>query len=337
MEYRKLGRSGLVVSELCLGCMTFGGVTNEVEAQRIIDRFFDAGGNFLDTADVYSGGASEGIVGRALQKRRRTDVILATKVRFALGDKPNDNGLSRKHIMDAIDDSLRRLDTDYVDLYQVHCWDSQTPLEETIAALDDLVRADKVRYIGLSNFTAWQIAKSLSISDSHGRTRFISVQLQYSLIVRDIEREILPLCREEGLGVIPWSPLGGGFLSGKYRRDERPAADNRLADVDESWEDGWKRRATERNWRILEAVSEVATARGKSCAQVALAWLLAQPDVTAPILGVRTLEQLEDNLGCIGWRLSAEELQRLTEVSAIEEGYPYWLIRTANEPAEHDL
>lgn len=336
MEYRNLGRSGLLISELCLGCMTFNR-ENDQEAQRIIDRFFDAGGNFLDTADVYSYGASEEVVGRALKRRQRTDVILATKVRFALGDKPNDNGLSRKHIMDAIDSSLRRLSTDYIDLYQAHCWDSHTPLEETLSTLDDLVRAGKVRYIGLSNFAAWQIAKSLSISDSRGWARFISVQPQYSLIVRDIEREIFPLCREEGLGVIPWSPLGGGFLSGKYGRDERPLAEYRLADVDESWEDGWQKRATDRNWRILDAVGEVAEARGKSCAQVALAWLLAQPGVAAPILGVRTLEQLEENLGCIGWRLSADELQRLAEVSAIEEGHPYRLIRTANEPVEHGL
>ncbi len=327
MEYRNLGKSGVKVSEVCLGTMTFGREADELASRQMIDRFLEAGGNFIDTADVYSQGVSEEIVGRAL-KGRRNDVILATKVNFAMGEGPNDAGLSRKHIMDGIDASLRRLDTDYVDLYYVHCWDSQTPLEETLSTLDDLVRGGKVRYIGVSNFTAWQIMKALSISDQGNLARFVCLQPQYSLVVRDIEREILPLCREEGLGVMPWGPLGGGFLSGKYKRGQRPPKGSRIAGAEDHQEEAWKRRATEKNWRILDVVGEIAEARGKSYAQVSLAWLRAQPGVTAPILGARTLEQLEDNLGCIGWTLSGEELKRLDEVSALEEGYPYYFIRT---------
>src|SRR5918999_1865554 len=273
MEYRRLGRTGLMVSELCLGCMTFGRELDEEGSREIVARFLEAGGNFIDTADVYAMGSSEEIVGRAIREVR-DDVVLATKFRFAMGDGPNDAGLSRKHVISGCEASLRRLGTDYLDLFQIHAWDALTPLEETLSALTDLVRAGKVRYIGVSNFTAWQLMKSLWISELRGLESFVCLQPQYSLVERNIEREILPVCREEGLGVIPWSPLGGGFLSGKYRRDQRPPQGSRIAEAVESMEEHWDRRATERNWNTLNAVGEISEETDKSYAQISLNWLL---------------------------------------------------------------
>jgi len=328
MEYRRLGGTGLMVSELCLGCMTFGRETDEEGAKEIVGRFLEAGGNFIDTADVYSKGVSEEITGRAIREVR-DDVILATKVRFPMGDGPNDVGLSRKHVTQGCEDSLRRLGTDYIDLYQVHCWDAATPLEETLSALTDLVRGGKVRYIGVSNFTAWQIMKSVGVSEINGLERFACLQPQYSLVERNVEYEVLPTCEEEGLGVIPWSPLGGGFLSGKYRRDERPPEDSRIAGAEEPMEEYWDRRATERNWAAVDVVGEIAEATGKSYAQVSLNWLLRQPAVTAPIIGVRTMKQLEDNLGAAGWKLDDDQVRRLSEASAPEDTYPHRFIRNA--------
>jgi aryl-alcohol dehydrogenase-like predicted oxidoreductase len=326
VEYRRLGRTGLMVSELCLGCMTFGRELAEEGSREIIARFLDAGGNFIDTADVYAKGSSEEITGRAI-KGVRDDVVLATKVRFPMGEGPNDVGLSRKHVISGCEASLRRLGTDYLDLFQVHAWDALTPLEETLSALTDLVRAGKVRYIGVSNFTAWQLMKSLWISELLGLESFVCLQPQYSLVERNIEREILPVCREEGLGIIPWSPLGGGFLSGKYRRGERPPQGSRIAEAVEAMEEHWDRRATERNWDTLEIVAEICEETGKSYAQISLNWLLRQEDVTAPIIGARTMEQLEDNLSAAGWELSEEQVGRLSEASAIDEVYPYRFIR----------
>jgi len=329
MRYKPLGRSGLMVSELCLGTMIFGEEgprgTDETTAIHMIHRFLDAGGNFIDTADVYAGGRSEEIVGKAL-KGKRDRVVLATKVRFRTGEDPNDIGLSRRHVIAGCEASLRRLDTDYVDLLYAHMWDPITPIEETLRAFDDLVAAGKVRYIGVSNFKAWEVMKSLAVSDTHGWTRFIAAQYQYSLVVRDIEREFVSLFEAEGLGLVPWGPLGGGFLSGKYRRGEHPT-EGRIAVTPDHAEEAWQRRATERNWAILDAVGEIAEARGKTYPQVALAWLRAQPTVVAPIIGARTPEQLEDNLGAVSWELTAEELERLDAASAIEEGYPYRMIR----------
>ena len=328
MEYGRLGNTGLMVSELCLGCMTFGQEADEETSRRIVGRFLDAGGNFIDTADVYSNGVSEEITGRAL-RGVRDDVVLATKVRFPMGEGPNDVGLSRKHIMQGCDDSLRRLGTDYLDLYQVHCWDAATPLEETLSALTDLVRSGKVRYVGVSNFTGWQLMKSLAVSESGGFEKFVCLQPQYSLAERNIEREILPVCVEEGLGVIPWSPLGGGFLSGKYRRDEQPPEDSRIAGAVESMEEHWERRATERNWAALDVVGRISEETGKSYAQISLNWLLRQEGVTAPIIGARTVEQLEDNLGARGWELTEDQVEELSQASALEDVYPYRFIREA--------
>ena len=328
MEYRRLGETGLMVSELCLGCMTFGREADEEDSKKLVARFLEAGGNFVDTADVYTKGVSEEITGRAI-KPVRDDVVLATKVRFPMGEGPNDVGLSRKHITQGCEDSLRRLGTDHIDLYQVHCWDAATPLEETLSALTDLVRAGKVRYIGVSNFTAWQIMKSVGLSDALGLERFVCLQPQYSLIERNVEYEILPACLEEGIGVIPWSPLGGGFLSGKYRRDARPPEDSRIAGAQEWQEEYWDRRATERNWNVLDLVGEISEATGKSYAQISLNWLLRQPAVTAPIIGARTMEQLEDNLGAAGWELDEDQVRSLSEAGALEDTYPHRFIRNA--------
>jgi aryl-alcohol dehydrogenase-like predicted oxidoreductase len=322
MEYRRIGATGLKVSELALGCMTFGRETAEDEARRILDRFIEAGGNFLDTANVYAAGASEEILGR-IMKGRRESLVLATKVRFNanvfMGKQvgPNDVGLSRIHIMAEVERSLRRLQTDYLDLYQVHSWDFETPIEETLAALNDLVRQGKVRYIGASNFTAWQLMKSLWVSDKRGYARFDCLQPQYSLISREIEREILPLCKNEGVGVIPWSPLGGGFLTGKYRSGHKPPDDSRLAKMDL-----WGRLGEERNYRVLEAVEHIAAERGRSVAQVALAWVMQQQGISSVIYGARTTQQNDENLGVIGFKLDPAEIETLDRASALAQEYP---------------
>jgi len=302
--------------------MTFGRETDEKTAAKILDRFIEVGGNFLDTANVYAAGASEEILGRILGERRK-DLIVATKVRFNanifMGKTvaPNQIGLSRGHIMSEVEASLRRLKMDYIDLYQVHSWDFETPIEETMRALDDLVRQGKVRYIGASNFTAWQLMKSLWVSDKHDYARFDCLQPQYSLISREIEREVLPLCRYEAVGVIPWSPLGGGFLTGKYRSGQRPPEDSRLAKIDM-----WNRLADERNYKTLEAVEHIAKERGRPISQVALAWVNQQNGVSSVIYGARTEEQNEQNLGAIGFRLEAAELAALDKASALPGEYP---------------
>ncbi len=325
MEYRKLGRTGLMVSELCLGCMTFGNEADEKTSRQVVDRFVDAGGNFVDTANVYSRGVSEEITGRAIAERR-DDIVLATKFRMNMGDGPNDSGASRAHIMRECDASLKRLGTDYIDLYQIHAWDAHTPLEEILSALDDLVRAGKVRYIGCSNFSGWQIEKSIRVSERNNLARFDCLQPQYSLIVRDIEHEILPVCREEGLGVIPWSPLAGGFLTGKYSREDAPPEGTRMA----AWSDTWERHATPEKFDIADEVARISESRGKSASQVAYNWVKDRPGVTSPIIGARNLQQLEDNLGATGWSLEQQELDALEELSQLPYAYPYALISRVN-------
>ena len=322
MDYRRIGSTGLKVSELCLGCMTFGRESDETEAGRIVDRFIEAGGNFLDTANVYAAGRLEEITGRLIKERRHS-LVLATKVRFnanAFVGKPvapNDVGLSRRHIMAEVDASLRRLQTDYIDLYQVHAWDFETPIEETLGALDDLVHRGKVRYIGASNFTAWQLTKALWVSDKHALARFDCLQPQYSLICRDIEREILPICRIEGVGVIPWSPLGGGFLTGKYRRQAQAPTEARLTQMDL-----WNRLKNDHNYDVLDAAEQVAKERGRKPSEIALAWVNQQPGVSSVIIGARTLAQAEENLGAVGLKLEAVELKALNEASAPPPEYP---------------
>lgn len=328
MHMRRLGATGTMVSELCLGCMTFGNEAYEEQSRAIIHRFLEAGGNFLDTADVYSQGLSEEITGRAIRERR-SELVLATKVRFPMGEGPNDVGLSRKHIIAGCEASLRRLGTDYIDLYLAHCWDAATPLEETLSTFSDLVHQGKVRYIGISNFTAWQLMKALHVSRIHGFERVISLQPQYSLVERHLDYEILPLCREETIAVLPWSPLGGGFLSGKYKKGEQPPEGTRIAHAGERLEEHWQRRATEQNWRVIDVIDAIAKETGKSYAQIALNWLLRTPGITAPIVGARSLEQFNDNLGAVNWALSEEQVRSLSDASAIEDIYPYRFIREA--------
>lgn len=325
MEIRQLGHSGLLVSELCLGTMIFGEDgprgTPSKEARHLVERFLDAGGNFIDTANVYAAGRSEEIVGRAL-KGRRDQVVLATKVRHRRGPGANDTGLSRRHIIREVENSLRRLQTDMIDLYYAHMWDPLVPIEETLRVFDDLISAGKVGYIGVSNFKAWQVMKALAVSDSQGFSRLVAAQYQHSLVVRDIEREFVDLFESEGIGSVPWGPLGGGFLSGKYRRDQSPD-EGRLATQPEQDEEAWSRRSTEQNWAIIEAMGQIAERRSKSYSQIALNWLLGRPEVSSVIIGARTIKQLEDNLGATGWQLTEEERAELDNVSAIKPGYPY--------------
>ncbi len=321
MRLRKLGRTGLKVSNLCLGAMTFGNEQwgcDEPTAARIVARFLDAGGNFIDTADVYSNGVSEEITGRAIRAKRQ-QVVIATKVAGPMGAGPNDLGVSSKHILDAIDASLRRLGTDYIDLYQVHAYDPTTPLDETLHALDACVRAGKVRYLGCSNYSAWQVMKATALARELGTARFDTLQPQYSLVCRTIEREHIPLCLEEGIAVIPWSPLGGGLLTGKVRKGSAAPAGSRAA-VDPTMRE---RFSSERNLAIAETLHGVATTVGKTASQVALAWAASQPGVTSPIFGARTLEQVEDNLGAADLVLPEEARKRLEEASALELVYPY--------------
>ena len=331
MQYRQLGRSGLFITDLSLGTMTFGdprskGTTAE-EAKRIIDRYLEAGGNHLDTANVYNAGKSEEIVGQAL-KDKRHDVTIATKVNFPEGEGYNDRGLSRHNIVRTVENSLRRLQTDYIDLLYMHCQDSTTPIEESLRAFDDLVRAGKVRYIGASNFLAWRLMKALSASDTRSTERFVAAQYQYSLVKRDIEYEYLSLFQEEGMGLLPWGPLGGGFLSGKYRKGQRPAEkDGRIGSHPGHTEEAWQRRDTEQNWDIIDAVGEIAEVHAATYAQVALAWARQRPTVTSVIIGARTMEQLEDNLKAAELQLSEAEMERLNAVSEPGELYPYRFLR----------
>jgi aryl-alcohol dehydrogenase-like predicted oxidoreductase len=327
MEYRMLGSSGAVVSTLALGTMTFGTETDEVGAHAQLDEYLDAGGNLIDTADVYSAGVSEQIIGRWLASRTgaRDEIVLATKGRFAMGRGPNDLGLSRRHLGAALDASLRRLGVDEIDLYQLHAFDPLTPLEETLRFLDDVVRAGKVRYVGLSNFTGWQLQKAVDIAEFRGLSRPVTLQPQYNMLVREIEWEIVPAAQSAGLGLLPWSPLGGGWLTGKYRREEPPSGATRLGENPDRGVEAYDRRSrVERTWDVVDAVRAVSSERGVSMAQTALAWLVDRPTVTSVILGARTLEQLDDNLGAAGLHLDAGETERLDAASdPAAADYPY--------------
>jgi len=325
MRYRYLGRTGLKVSELCLGAMTFGRETTEADSFRMLDCFVEAGGNFIDTADVYSQGISEQILGRWLSGKRRDDFVIATKVRFPMGDGPNDVGLSRKHIMSAVEDSLRRLNTSYIDLYQVHMWDPGTPLEETLDALDQLIQTGKVRYLGASNYAGYQLQKAVDLSRHNGWEPFACLQPLYNLLDRSFEWELGPVCEAEGVGVIPWSPLRGGWLSGKYQRGmSAPPASTRIEEAGkQGWGESWDLYANERTWQVIDQLAAIATEVQKTSAQVALNWLLQKPVVTAPIIGARSLGHLEDNLGATGWSLTAEQVTALDHAGEIPLPYPY--------------
>ena len=327
VDYRTLGRSGCAVSSLCLGTMTFGVETDEAGSHEQLDRFIDAGGTLVDTADVYGGGQSEEIIGRWFASRP-TDVtervVLATKGRFPMGREPNSLGLSTRHLTRALDASLARLGRDSIDLYQVHAFDPWTPLDETLRTLDGFIRAGKISYYGLSNFTGWQLTKVVHLAKALGVAQPVTLQPQYSLIVREIEWEIVPAVLDAGMGMLPWSPLGGGWLSGKYQRDERPSGSTRLGDDPGRGMEAYDRRGTDRTWNVIDAVQKVAEDRGVSMAEVALAWVTDRPGVTSTILGARTTDQLETNLRAADLHLSAEETAALDQASDLQAtDYPY--------------
>jgi aryl-alcohol dehydrogenase-like predicted oxidoreductase len=332
MDYRVMGTTGVKVSTLCMGTMTFGrndwglGSLDQAAVNDMVAACLDHGINFFDTADIYSYGNSEEVLGQAI-KGRRDKLVIATKVRARMSEDVNDIGLSRRHIMNAVDRSLARLGTDHIDLYQLHGWDELTPLEETLSTLDMLVRAGKVRYTGCSNFTGWQIERAMQLGARHGWISFQTVQPLYNLVARDIEHEMLPVCRDHRLGVLPWSPLAGSFLTGKYRKGRPRPEGSRRSDpekvglpIDE-----------EASWKIVDAVIELAAARRVSPAQVALNWVRAKPQVTSVIIGARTMEQLLDNLGTVTWELTPEEMAHLDAVSERPAPYPVWFIRNAHK------
>lgn len=329
MRYRQLGKSGLLVSELCLGTMSFGGQgywekiggLDQAAAQRLVDIALDAGVNFFDTADVYSYGQSEQILGKALQGKRH-QVVLATKVRGRMSSEINDVGLSRRHIMQGCENSLRRLGTDYIDLYIVHSFDFLTPLEETLSALNDLVHQGKVRYLGCSNFFAWQLMKALSIAEKHHWEKFVSLQAYYSLVARDVELELVPLCQDQGLGLTPWSPLAGGFLTGKYPRGGKGPQDARRSKEERNF----LQLDEDRAYAILDEVQRIAKARGVTPAQVSLNYLLRKPAVSSVLIGATKPEQLRDNLKTVDWELTSEEIQSLDKVSLPPQLYPKWML-----------
>lgn len=325
MQYRYLGRSGLKVSELCLGAMTFGRESSEEASCQMLDHFVEAGGNFIDTANVYSQGLSEEILGRWLKGKPREDFVIATKVRFSMGSGPNDLGLSRTHILSAVEASLRRLNTTYIDLYQVHMWDPGTPLEETLDTLNQLVHTGKVRYLGASNYAGYQLQKAIDLSRGQAWEAFSCLQPLYNLLDRSFEWELLPVCETEGVGVIPWSPLRGGWLSGKYQRGmSTPPPNTRIEQAaKQGWSESWDAYANERTWQVVDTLLAVASEVEKTPAQVALNWLLRKATIAAPIIGARTLAHLEDNLGATGWSLTPEQVARLDHVSALPLPYPY--------------
>ncbi|XP_066274333.1 1-deoxyxylulose-5-phosphate synthase YajO-like isoform X3 [Branchiostoma lanceolatum] len=342
-EYRFLGGSGLKVSNICLGAMTFGdwdmfpGQCDEAASHAILDRYAELGGNFIDTADQYAGGKSEEIVGSWLAKQEREKLVVATKVRFSTGKGINRVGLSRHHIMQSIDDSLRRLRTDYVDLYQIHMWDKAVPIEETLSALNDLVRAGKVRYLGASNVTGWQLQKIVDLSKSMGLNKWISLQAECNLLCRGIEWELTDVCREEGIGIIPWSPLKGGLLTGKFERECDAPEGTRISHatktrkINEAAPDFEKVKKDDKTWDILNVMKKVAEAQGKTPAQVAIRWLLQKDVVSSVIIGAKTVQQLEDNMGAsTGWEITEEQIAELDTVSQMDPFYPYRMIATFN-------
>ena len=336
MRHHPLGRTGLFVSELCLGTMTFGGTEGmwakigelqQGDAERLVGQALDAGINFIDTADVYAGGASEQITGQALRnlKIARDNVVVATKVFGETGSGPNARGLTRSHILDGVKASLKRLQLDHIDLYQVHGFDPATPIEETLSALDQLVRHGHVRYIGVSNWAAWQIAKALGISERLGLARFASLQAYYTVAGRDLERELIPMLHSEGVGLMVWSPLAGGLLSGKYGREQQAEAGSRRVAFD------FPPVNKDRAWDCIDAMRPIAQAHGVSVAQVALGWLLHQPQVTSVIVGARRPEQLADNIAATSVRLGAQELAQIDEASRLPPEYPGWMFERQGE------
>ncbi|HAE87837.1 TPA: aldo/keto reductase [Candidatus Marinimicrobia bacterium] len=338
MNYRNLGKSGLKVSEICFGTMSFTGDkgwshiahVQQQEANHMVDIAIDHGINFFDTADIYSEGTSEEMLGVAL-KDRRNEVVLATKCGFRSKEGPNGKGLSRRHIIDACHESLKRLKTDYIDLYQIHVFDFDTPLEETLSAFDQLIKDGKVRYIGCSNFQAWQLMKALAIQEKMGWESFVSLQAYYSLVGRDLEWELMPLCDDQGLGILPWSPLHGGFLSGKYRRNANWPSETRIKSMKDALPFDHQQ-----GYDIVDVLYEIVANRQVTVAQVALNWLLCQPAVSSVIIGARNEKQLLDNIGTSGWYLSGEEIKMINEVSKIRKPYPNWFLDAQKNGESND-
>ncbi|WP_322041990.1 aldo/keto reductase [Paraburkholderia sp. J67] len=342
MRFNPLGRTGLFVSELCLGTMTFGGgagIWNQIgdlqqaDAERLVGRALDAGINFIDTADVYSQGVSEQITGQALKNLKivRDQVVIATKVLGEMGPSPNQRGATRYHIMEGVKASLKRLQLDHIDLYQIHGFDPATPIEETVRAFDTLVQQGHVRYVGVSNWAAWQIVKALGIAHHHGLARFESLQAYYTIAGRDLEREIVPMLASEGLGLMVWSPLAGGLLSGKYGRDKQGEAGSRRTTFD------FPPVERERAWDCIDAMRPIAEQKGVSVAQIALAWLLHQRAVTTVIVGAKRVDQLDDNVAATQVKLSAEELAILDDVSGLPAEYPGWMLARQGDPRREQL
>lgn len=332
MQYRMLGPTGVAVADFALGTMTFGAETPPDDAHAILDRYVEAGGNFLDTADVYARGESERIIGSWLARRHhRDELVIATKARFRTGPGRNEVGLSRIHLHHAVDASLTRLQIDHIDLFQCHAWDPLTPLEETFGALAALVQAGKIRLVGVSNLTGWQLERARVVARDLGAP-IVTLQPQWNLLAREIEWELIPLCEDLGLGVLPWSPLGGGWLTGKYGRDQAPPDHTRLGDDPQRGVEAWHKRATERTWAVLDVVDHVAKRHDASPAEVALNWLRAQPSVASVVLGVRTLRQLESNLAAAAWSLADADLAELDAASSPPTPeYPYALLRRQHD------
>ncbi len=329
MEYRQLGRSGFKVPELCFGAGTFGAgneffkawsETTQDEAKRIVDICMEAGLNFFDTADVYSGGGSEEMLGKAISHLKREDVLISTKATFRFGKGPNDVGSSRYHLLQSLERSLKRLGTDYVDVYHLHAFDATTPVEETLNTLDTMVREGKVRYIAASNFSGWQLMKSLSVSERYGWARYVGHQVYYSLVGRDYEWELMPLAADQGVGALVWSPLGWGRLTGKIRRGQPLPETSRLHVTAEKG----PQMPDEYLYTVVDALDEVAKETGKTVPQIALNWILSRPTVSTVIVGARNEEQLKANLGAVGWKLTPEQIAKLDAASKVNLGYPYW-------------
>ncbi|MFZ4863279.1 aldo/keto reductase [Sphingobacterium sp. Mn56C] len=330
MEYKRLGNSGLYVSELCFGTGTFGGVhgfeawgsTQVADAKRIIDACMDAGVNFFDTADIYSQGVSEEILGQAIRGKKRDDLIISTKATFPFGQGPNNQGSSRHRILQQVEGSLKRMETDYIDVYHMHGFDALTPVEETLRVLDDLIQSGKIRYIACSNFSGWHLMKSLAVSARYGWNKYIAHQVYYALTNRDYEWELMPLADDQQVGAIVWSPLAGGRLGGKFGRNKPWPTAGRVAEGGSPvHEDSIEK---EKLFRITDTLEAIAAETGKSIPQIALNWLLQRPTVSSLIIGARDEAQLQDNLGAAGWRLTAEQMQRLNEASKTKAPYPYW-------------
>lgn len=332
MESRQLGRSGLKVPELCFGCGTFGGHNNEffkawgtsdvAEARKMVDICMDAGINFFDTADVYSDGASESVLGKAIDHLNREVVLISTKATFRLGKGPNDVGSSRYHLIQSVERSLKRLATDYIDIYHLHAFDATAPVEETLRALDDMVREGKIRYIACSNFSGWHLMKSLAVSDRYGWSRYVGHQAYYSLVGRDYEWELMPLGLDQGVGALVWSPLGWGRLTGKIRRGQPLPKVSRLQSKIAA--DAGPQPDEEYVYRVVDALDEVARETGKTVPQIALNWVLGRPSVSTVIIGARNEEQLRQNIGATGWKLAAEQIAKLDAASELPRAYPYW-------------